>query len=433
MFLCESCGYRSPKWMGFCPQCRQSTPLVETARPKHTRPGSGPQAQPVSKLRVGDMSRRPAGMPEFDRVLGGGVVEGSVILLGGEPGIGKSTLLLQLAGAVAAGGGRVLIATAEESAQQVALRADRLGVGGDQVLLVAEDDVDKILAASDECRPDLIVIDSIQMVRVEELDSAPGSVAQVRESAARLASHAKSQGVATVLVGHVTKDGGLAGPKLLEHMVDVVLSLEGDPDRGFRALRSFKNRFGPTHVVALFDMESEGMVAISDPSEAFLADWQTDVPGTVVFPTVEGRRSILVEVQALVVPSSAPQPRRAVRGLEPTRVHQVLAVLDRHCRIRLGQFEVYVNVVGGWSIEDPGSDLPVALALASSALDRPLGSVAAWGEVGLSGEVRPVPFAQRREEEANRLGVTRVVRPLERLRLIEALSGLGLSTSATPS
>lgn len=433
MFLCESCGYRSPKWMGFCPQCRQSTPLVETARPKHSKSGMGPQAQPVSKLTVGDMSRSPAGMPEFDRVLGGGVVEGSVILLGGEPGIGKSTLLLQLAGAIAAGGGRVLIATAEESAQQVALRADRLGVGGDQVLLVAEDDVDKILAAADECRPDLIIIDSIQMVRVEELDSAPGSVAQVRESAARLARHAKSQGVATVLVGHVTKDGGLAGPKLLEHMVDVVLSLEGDPDRGFRALRSFKNRFGPTHVVALFDMESEGMVPISDPSEAFLADWQTDVPGTVVFPTVEGRRSILVEVQALVVPSSAPQPRRAVRGLEPTRVHQVLAVLDRHCRIRLGQFEVYVNVVGGWSIEDPGSDLPVALALASSALDRPLGSVAAWGEVGLSGEVRPVPFAQRREEEANRLGVKRVVRPLERLRLIEALSGLGLSTSAAPN
>jgi DNA repair protein RadA/Sms len=315
----------------------------------------------------------------------------------------------------------------------VALRADRLGVGGDQVLLVAEDDVDKILAAADECRPDLIVIDSIQMVRVEELDSAPGSVAQVRESAARLARHAKSQGVATVLVGHVTKDGGLAGPKLLEHMVDVVLSLEGDPDRGFRALRSFKNRFGPTHVVALFDMESEGMVPISDPSQAFLADWQTDVPGTVVFPTVEGRRSILVEVQALVVPSSAPQPRRAVRGLEPTRVHQVLAVLDRHCRIRLGQFEVYVNVVGGWSIEDPGSDLPVALALASSALDRPLGSVAAWGEVGLSGEVRPVPFAQRREEEAKRLGVARVVRPLERLRLTEALAELGLSTSEAPS
>jgi DNA repair protein RadA/Sms len=379
------------------------------------------------------MSRSPAGMPEFDRVLGGGVVEGSVILLGGEPGIGKSTLLLQLAGAIAAGGRRVLIATAEESAQQVALRADRLGVGGDEVLLVAEDDVDKILAASDECRPDLIIVDSIQMVRVEELDSAPGSVAQVRESAARLARHAKTRGVATVLVGHVTKDGGLAGPKLLEHMVDVVLSLEGDPDRGFRALRSFKNRFGPTHVVALFDMESEGMIPISDPSEAFLADWQTDVPGTVVFPTVEGRRSILVEVQALVVPSSAPQPRRAVRGLEPTRVHQVLAVLDRHCRLRLGQFEVYVNVVGGWSIEDPGSDLPVALALASSALDQPLGSVAAWGEVGLSGEVRPVPHATRREEEAGRLGVGRMVRPLERLRLIDALAELGLSTSAAPS
>ncbi len=412
--------------MGFCPQCQIQDALVEVARERRSA-ARAPEALPVGKLTTGDTPRVPVGLSEFDRVLGGGLVPGSVILLGGEPGIGKSTLLLQLAGAFSATGARSLIATAEESAQQVAVRAERVGVGGDEVLLVADDDVDRILAAVDEYRPDLLVVDSIQMVRVQELESAPGSVGQVRESAARIARHAKQRGVPVVLVGHVTKDGNLAGPKLLEHMVDVVLSLEGDPDRGFRALRSFKNRYGPTHVVALFDMQSEGMVEVGDPSQAFLSDWRHDVPGTVVFPTVEGRRSILVEVQALVVPTSVPQPRRSVRGLPPGRAHQVLAVLDRHCGLRLGQCEVYVNVVGGWKIEDPAADLPVALALASSATGRPIGSVAAWGEVGLSGEVRPVPFAARREEEAVRIGVQRAIRPETRMRLSEVIASLGIA------
>ncbi len=414
--------------MGFCPQCRTQDALTETAR----RSGKDqvafvPAAIPISQVAAAQVARTPLGLAEVDRVLGEGLVAGSVILVGGEPGVGKSTLLLQVAGTAASSGLRVLMATAEESAQQVALRAERLGVTDDDVLLVAEHDVDRILAVAEEKKPDLLIVDSIQMVGVAELDSAPGSVAQVRESAARLARHAKATGVATILVGHVTKDGGLAGPKLLEHMVDVVLSLEGDPDRGFRALRSFKNRFGPTHVVGLFDMQGEGMVEVRDPSSAFLSDWRSDVAGTVVFPTVEGRRSVLVEVQALVVPTNLPQPRRAVRGLDPTRVHQVLAVIDRHCRLALGGFEVYVNVVGGWRIDDPGSDLPVAMAVVSSVLDRPLGSVAAWGEVGLSGEVRPVPFAARRQEEAQRIGVAKVVRPGERLRLIDALDGVGLT------
>lgn len=413
--------------MGFCPQCRTEAPLTETARPSRDPVAFVPEALPISKVASNQVMRSPVGLREVDRVLGGGLVAGSVILLGGEPGVGKSTLLLQVAGTAAAGGLRVLIASAEESAQQVALRADRLGVSDDDVLLIAEYDVDRILAVAAERKPDLLIVDSIQMVSVSELDSSPGSVGQVRESAARLARYSKATGMATVLVGHVTKDGGLAGPKLLEHMVDVVLSLEGDPDRGFRALRSFKNRFGPTHVVALFDMQGEGMIEIEDPSQAFLADWRTDVPGTVVFPTVEGRRSVLVEVQALVVPTSLPQPRRAVRGLEPTRVHQVLAVIDRHCRLAFGGFEVYVNVVGGWKIDDPGSDLPVALALVSSALDRPLGSLAAWGEVGLSGEVRPVPFAARRREEAQRVGMERLVSPGNQLRLVDALSQVGLA------
>lgn len=428
MFGCESCGYRSPKWMGFCPQCRVSVALVEVAHARSGRAVKPEEAVSVSRLLTAKTERTPLGLAEFDRVLGGGLVPGSVILLGGEPGIGKSTLLLQIAGSLAAGGGKALIATAEESAQQVAFRADRLGVRSDDVLLVAEHDVDRILATAEQYRPDLLVIDSIQMVDVAELDGAPGSVAQVREAAARLTRHAKDRGVSTVLVGHMTKDGSLAGPKLLEHMVDVVLSLEGDPDRGFRALRGFKNRFGPTHLVALFDMQSEGMVEVTDPSEAFLAEWRPDVAGAVVFPTVEGRRSVLVEVQALVVEVDWFQPRRSVTGLPAARVHQVLAVIERHCGVRLGKAEVYVNVVGGWSVEDPAADLPLALALVSSYRNVPIGSVAAWGEVGLSGEIRPVPFSIRRREECDRLGVARVIQPESGTNLSEVMASLGLTT-----
>jgi DNA repair protein RadA/Sms len=378
------------------------------------------------------LERRTSGMGEVDRVLGGGLVPGSVVLLGGEPGVGKSTLLLQLAGSIAAGGGRVLVCSAEESAQQVAMRARRVAVHSDGVLVLAEDDVDAAIAAADAAEPDVLIIDSIQTVGIPELGSAPGSVTQVRESASRLVRYAKERGVATILVGHVTKEGGLAGPKLLEHTVDVVLSLEGDPDRGFRALRSFKNRFGATHVVALFDMRSEGMVEVEDPSEAFLAEWQSDVPGTVVFPAVEGRRSVLVEIQALVTGTSQPQPRRSVRGVEASRVHQILAVLDRHCGIPLADHEVYVNVVGGWKLDEPACDLPVALALASSRMDRPLGSVAAWGEIGLAGEVRPVPFEARRREESDRLGIATVIAPTKGQRLFLALVEAGLVPSTSP-
>lgn len=428
-FRCETCGYQSAKWMGFCPQCRAADPLVEVAGAGGRRVSvAAPTPVPLGKVQEGSVVRTGSGLAELDRVLGGGMVAGSVVLLGGEPGVGKSTLLLQMAGALAGEGNRVLVATAEESADQVGLRAQRLGVASDDVLLLAEVDADRIIAAAESVRPEVLVVDSVQAVGVAELESAPGSVSQVRECAARLIRHAKQQGVATVLVGHVTKDGSLAGPKVLEHMVDVVLSLEGDPDRGFRALRSFKNRFGPTHMVALFDMRSEGMVEVRDPSEAFLAEWRSEVPGTVVFPAVEGRRSVMVEIQALVAPTTLAQPRRSVRGLETARVNQVLAVLHRHCRLFLGDQEVFVNVVGGWKLEEPGADLPVALAIASSALDIPLGSTAAWGEVGLAGEVRPVPFDARRREEAVRVGVERLVapEPAEKLRLGEALVRAGL-------
>jgi DNA repair protein RadA/Sms len=368
------------------------------------------------------------GWGEIDRVLGGGIVAGSVILVGGEPGVGKSTMLLQVAGFVSGKGGSVLIASAEESAHQVAMRAKRLGIEGDSIQLVSDDDTDAIVALAEKTRPDFLVVDSIQTVGVRELSGAPGGVAQVRESAARLVRLAKESNIPVVLVGHVTKDGGIAGPKLLEHMVDVVLYLEGDPDRGFRVLRSLKNRFGPTHVSGMFDMQNEGLGEVDDPSKVFLSGWESEVSGTVVYPAVEGRRAVLVEIQALVTETNQAQPRRSIRGLDPTRVNQVIAVLDRHTGLKLYQNEVYVNVVGGWRINDPGCDLAVALAIASSRVDRPLGRVAAYGEVGLAGEVRGIPFESRRVEELDRMGVTRRISPGagEPIRLRDALSSGGL-------
>ncbi len=371
---------------------------------------------------------RPTGWSEVDRVLGGGLVRGSVILLGGEPGVGKSTLLLQLVAAVAGSDTPVVVASAEESAQQVASRAHRLGLANDAIELVADDDVEAIISYTKSVRPALLVIDSIQSVGVPEILATPGGVAQVRESAVRLVRLAKTTGTCVVLVGHVTKEGGLAGPKLLEHMVDVVLYLEGDPDRGLRVLRSIKNRFGPTHMSGMFDMQSRGLVEVDDPSKAFLEGWEPDVPGTVVYPAVEGRRSVLVEIQALVLPTKQTQPRRSIRGLDAIRVNQVLAVLDRHAGLSVQESEVYLNVVGGWRLDEPGCDLPMALAVASSALDAPLGALAAWGEIGLAGEVRSIPFEARRMEELRRMGLERRVAPEggKPMRIRQALTRAGL-------
>lgn len=413
--------------MGFCPQCGVDRPLTEESSVTR-RNQSVATAVGLDEARDTIGERFRTGWGEIDRVLGGGLVAGSVILVGGEPGVGKSTMLLQVAGFVSGKGGSVLIASAEESAHQVAMRAKRLGIEGDSIQLVSDDDTDAIIALAEKTRPDFLVVDSIQTVGVRELSGAPGGVAQVRESAARLVRLAKESSVPVVLVGHVTKDGGIAGPKLLEHMVDVVLYLEGDPDRGFRVLRSLKNRFGPTHVSGMFDMQNEGLVEVDDPSKVFLSGWESEVSGTVVYPAVEGRRAVLVEIQALVTETNQAQPRRSIRGLDPTRVNQVIAVLDRHTGLKLFQHEVYVNVVGGWRINDPGCDLAVALAIASSRVDRPLGRVAAYGEVGLAGEVRGIPFESRRVEELDRMGVTRRISPGagEPIRLRDALSSGGL-------
>ena len=437
-YRCESCGYSSGKWMGFCPQCGSDQALSEVAplpgsRKARSSRRVAPRPVPLSKVGESSVERLPVGIGEVDRVLGGGLVAGAAILLGGEPGVGKSTLLLQAAATLTGSGGRVLIATAEESAEQVGLRARRLAQEGsmvdlDSISLLAVDDIDTVLATADDMRPDLLMIDSIQTVAAPEVGGAPGGMAQVRECAARAIRFAKDRGVAVVLVGHVTKEGGIAGPKLLEHMVDVVLYLEGDPDHGLRTLRGLKNRFGATHVAGLFEMRQDGLAEVADPSAALIDGWKGSVPGTVVLPTVEGRRPVLVEVQALVTPTPHPQPRRSIRGLEAARVHQLIAVLERHGRLSCAGMEIYVNVVGGIRVVEPAADLAVALAIASSLRDHPLGPAAAWGEIGLTGELRAVPMTTTREQEASRLGITRHVAPDSGAitRLDGALASLGL-------
>ncbi len=385
-------------------------------------------AQPLRDAAGGSVARVSTGIEEFDRVLGGGLVPGSALLVGGEPGVGKSTLLLQTAAGVAAGGRTALVISAEESESQVAMRADRLDVGIDAVYLIADSDVDAVIEAAGELAPSLVVVDSIQTVSTSDLDGAAGAVAQVREAAARLIHFAKERSIPVVLVGHVTKEGSLAGPKLLEHMVDVVLYLEGDPYRGVRLLRSLKNRFGAVHQVGLFELGSRGMLPIADPSALFAGDFAGSVPGTVLFPALEGSRPLLVEIQALVSKASTPQPRRSVKGVEPARVHQLLAVLERHAGLSFAGHDVYVNVVGGVRLREPAGDLPLALALASSLTGEPVGAAAAWGEVGLTGEIRPVANAERRRDEAGRLGIRLLVSPDGGgpVRILDALVRVGL-------
>ena len=425
-YRCNGCGYRSSKWMGFCPQCRLDEPLIELGSRANPNP-----VMPLVKVTEGEATRTAIGLPELDRVLGGGLVPGAVILLGGEPGVGKSTLILQMAAAFSLTGAKVLVASAEESVEQVGLRAKRLDIESDRILVMAETDVDNIVAAIDEHQPDLVVVDSIQTVGAREVEGAAGGVGQVRECAVRLAQAAKRTDTSVVLVGHVTKEGVIAGPKLLEHMVDVVLYLEGEPQQGVRALRSLKNRFGPSHQVGVFEMATSGLIEVADPSALFIGQRNESAPGSVIFPAIEGRRPLLVEVQALVAPSSLPQPRRVARGIETARFHQVLAVLQRHCRLPVWDHEVYVNVIGGLSITEPAADLAVALAVMSSMADVPLGSIAAWGEVGLTGEIRAVPDEARRREEAKRMGVSQIVAPRSGRLIADALREAGLGVGAT--
>jgi DNA repair protein RadA/Sms len=373
--------------------------------------------------------RNATGVGELDRVLGGGLVPGVAILVGGEPGIGKSTLLLQAADRIASTSGSVLIATAEESTHQVQMRARRVGVRSDDVLIASIHDVDDIIALAAERDPAAVIVDSIQTVSSVEIAGSAGGVAQVRDSAAKLIAFAKKSGTPMVLVGHVTKDGSIAGPRTLEHMVDVVLYLEGESEVGFRFLRSIKNRYGSVNEVGVFDMTAEGLTEVPDPSGVLIAHRDTHASGSVLFPTIEGKRPMVVEIQALVVKSDAPQPRRSITGLVPARVHQILGILERHAGLPMRSHEVYVSVMGGVRITEPAADLPVALAIASAHANLPLGQTAAWGELGLTGGIRPASRPAVRTAEVERISAGPVIAPAHgHGRLTEALAavdGLG--------
>jgi DNA repair protein RadA/Sms len=410
--------------MGFCPQCRSTDELAEVA-PIKRRP-SGMESAPV--VSVTDVTttirdRSATGVRELDRVLGGGLVPGAVVLVGGEPGVGKSTLLLQAADSIAANTGPVVIATAEESTHQVQMRARRVGVTASDVFVASVHDVDEIISIATERQPAAVIVDSIQTVSTTEISGSAGGVAQVRDSAARLISFAKKSGIPIVLVGHVTKDGSIAGPRTLEHMVDVVLYMEGEADAGLRFIRSIKNRYGSVNEVGVFEMTAEGVVEVPDPSGLLVAHRDESQPGSVLFPTIEGKRPMVVEIQALCVPSQAPQPRRSVTGLPASRVHQVLGVLDRHGGFEVRGVEVYVSVMGGIKVIEPAADLPMALAIASAMSGVPLARTAAWGELGLTGDIRPASRPAIRTAEIERISAGPIISPSAgHRRLVDALT-----------
>jgi len=431
VYACTECGAQQPRWLGRCPDCGAWESLIEerVGEPPPTKPqgaalrGDG-KPRALGEIDVASTPRLSSGVPELDRVLGGGLVPGSVVLLGGEPGVGKSTLALQAAALIQRAGGRVLYVSGEESAEQIRLRADRLCDVPPSLHVLAETQVESILGPWRELAPNFVLIDSIQTMRSERVESAAGSVAQVRESAAMLAAVAKADGSALVLVGHVTKDGSLAGPRVLEHLVDVVLSFEGDRAHAFRLLRANKNRFGSTQEVGVFSMGGRGLVGVENPSELlgvenpselFLAERATDASGSCIVPLLEGTRPMLVEIQALVAASTYAMPRRTCMGVEDGRVALLLAVLDRQSDVDLLSRDIYVNVAGGVRVAEPAADLALCLAIASSRLDIPIPpDVAACGELGLGGEVRRVGRLDLRLREAARLGFRRLLIPKSR-------------------
>ncbi|HZB71376.1 MAG TPA: DNA repair protein RadA, partial [Acidimicrobiales bacterium] len=409
---CSACGDATPQWLGRCPTCDEWGTLVEERPPAGgtaaTRSPSAARAVPLAEVDLSAERSRATGIGELDRVLGGGLAPGSVTLLGGEPGIGKSSLLLQAVAALAGAGSRCLLVTAEESAAQVRIRAERLGAVAPGLHLLAETGLPEVLDAVDQVAPDVLVVDSIQTVFDPEVGAAPGTVSQVRECAARLVREAKVRSLTTVLVGHVTKDGALAGPRVLEHLVDTVLGFEGDRHHALRLLRADKHRFGSTAELGLFEMTDRGLVGVPDPSGLFLADRHEGVAGSVVVPTVEGHRPLLVEVQALATESTLAMPRRTALGLDGGRLALLLAVLDRRAGLRFGKLDVHASAVGGVKLLEPGADLALALALASSLTGVAVGDdLVACGEVGLGGELRQVAATPRRLAEAARLGFRR--------------------------
>jgi DNA repair protein RadA/Sms len=421
IYSCTECGASEPKWQGQCPACMAWNTLVESIEESGTSTNryankfeglaASSQLQKISSIKAAEIERTPTGISEFDRVLGGGLVEGGVVLIGGDPGIGKSTLLLQVLCHLGKSAQAIYV-SGEESPQQIAMRAKRLGLDASEVELLAEINLEKILATLQTHKPNIAVIDSIQTVYSEALQSAPGSVAQVRECSAQLTRLAKQLGITVILVGHVTKEGTLAGPRVLEHIVDTVLYFEGDQNSAFRLIRAFKNRFGAVNELGVFAMTEHGLREVANPSALFLSHHEGQVAGSCITVTMEGTRPLLIEIQALVDESHAPSPKRLATGLEQNRLAMLLAVLNRHAGIPCFDQDVFINAVGGVKIAEPAVDLAVILSIVSSLKNKPLEpKLIVFGEVGLAGEVRPVQGGQMRLKEAAKLGFTKAIVP----------------------
>ncbi|MDX8382562.1 MAG: DNA repair protein RadA [Ghiorsea sp.] len=417
-FVCQACGSEQRKWQGQCPDCHDWNCISEQAievkgfRNQKISLGQALTPQPITAISSKDAPRRQTHIDEFDRVLGGGLVQGSAILIGGDPGIGKSTLLLQASALLAQHHGMVLYITGEESARQVHLRGERIDALHDDLQLTTSCDLEAMLSTIAKCKPHTVIIDSIQTTVTSQLSSAPGTVAQVRDCAAALIKSAKELGHALILVGHVTKDGSIAGPRVLEHMVDAVLYFEGDRGHDHRVLRAVKNRFGPAGEIGVFEMSDKGLTGIRDASRMFLAERAVDIPGSVVVACMEGTRPILVEIQALVAPTVYATPKRSTVGVDANRVGMLTAVLERRVGIPLGTQDIYVNVVGGVKLTEPASDLGVVLAILSAFQERALpANLVVFGEIGLTGELRPVSAPESRAKEAANLGFNQLLLP----------------------
>ncbi len=418
IFFCQNCGYESAKWMGQCPSCREWNTFVEETVQKQTN-GKGavsrkerPEPVKLSGIRFEQDQRISTGLGELDRVLGGGIVPGSLVLIGGDPGIGKSTLLLQVSKTLTSKGRKVLYVSGEESAQQIKIRAERVGEAGGDLLILCETNLGEIREILERTKPEIVIIDSIQTMYNEEVSSAPGSVSQVRETTAILMQLAKGLGISILIVGHVTKEGVVAGPRVLEHMVDTVLYFEGDRHASYRVLRGVKNRFGSTNEIGVFEMQEKGLEEVKNPSEYMLSGKPKGASGSVVACSMEGTRPILVEIQALVCQSNLPMPRRTANGTDYNRVNLLIAVLEKRLGLRLGVCDAYVNIAGGIRMNEPAMDLGIVLALISSYKDSPIDEkTIVFGEVGLSGEVRAVSQPGQRVQEARKLGFDTVIMP----------------------
>ena len=433
-FVCQSCGYQAPKWLGRCPGCQEWNTFVEervieerTTERDILGFESEAVPTPVTEIVAEEKGRFQIGISEFDRVLGGGIVFGSVILVGGDPGIGKSTLLLQVMHCLASKGKKVLYISGEESLQQSKMRADRLGVSSEHLFVVSETSLEKILQDIQALRPSTVVVDSIQTIYSSELPSTPGSITQVREASSRLLYLAKRLSIPIFLIGHVTKEGFIAGPKVLEHMVDTVLYIEGEANHAFRILRAVKNRFGPTNEIGVFEMKGSGLVEVINPSEFFLSGRTQPASGSVVMPSIEGSRPILIELQALVVPTNFGVPRRTAQGVDANRVSLLVAVMEKRLGVHLNNQDIFLNIAGGMKVEEPGVDLGVIAAISSSFRDKVIDpEMAVFGEVGLGGEVRGVSQPEVRVKEAARLGFKRILLPKPNQEKVKGVKGIEL-------